>query len=217
MKKSLLFLLLFTSYLFAQKGDYGLTIKGGLNFPIGDFNNYYNASLGGFGGAFYNFSETGRVSFTIGYNSWPIDLDALNEDLKNSGNTGRYNIEAPINAIPILINVKFFLKTELSFTPYFQLEGGVYNITREVYGKYINLEGVAQSITSRNENTTDGSISLGFGAEYPINEIINFDISTRYHLILYKYLHSIAGGGYETNSNTNNFISLSAGLNIFFR
>ena len=217
MKKTLLILILFTASLFAQKGEYGFTIKGGINFPTGDFANFYNASFGGFGGIFYNFSETGRVSATIGYNAWSLDLDALNEDVKNSGNTGRYNIEAPINAIPILINVKFFPKTEMNFKPYFLLEGGVYKITREVYGKYINEDGISNSVTNRSEKTTDGSLSLGLGIEYPINDVMNLDISSRYHYIFNEDVHNLGDEGYASSYSTNNFISVSAGLNIFFR
>jgi len=217
MKKTIFILIIFTASLFAQEGEYGFTINGGMNFPTSDFANYYNASFGGFGGVFYNFSETGRVSATIRYNSWSLDLDALNEDVKNNGNTGSYNIEAPISAIPILINVKFFLKTEMSFTPYLLLEGGVYKITREVYGKYINEDGASSSVTPRSDKTTDGSINLGLGIEYPINEIINLDISARYHYLLNEDVYNLGDYGYGSSYSTINFISIYAGLNIFFR
>lgn len=216
MKKAIYILILFTTSLFAQEGKYGFTIKGGLNFPVGDFSNYYNASFGGFGGVFYNFSETGRVSATIGYNAWSLDLDALNEDVKNNGNPGSYNIEAPISAIPILINVKFFLKTEMILKPYFLLEGGIYKITREVYGKYINEDGSSSSITRRSDKTTNGSINLGLGFEYPINEIINLDISARYHYLLHEDVYNFGEAGYASSYSTINFVSVYAGINIFF-
>jgi len=218
MKNTIFILILFTTSLFAQEGEYGFTIKGGMNFPVGDFDNYYNASFGGFGGVFYNFSETGRVSATIGYNAWSLDLDALNEDVKNNGNTGSYNIEAPVSAIPILINVKFFLKTETSFSPYLLFEGGVYKITREVYGKYINEDGTSNSITPRSDKTTNGSINLGLGIDYPLNEIINLDISARYHYLLNEDVYNLGDvGGSVSSYSTINFISVYAGLNIFFR
>lgn len=216
MKKTIIILLFLTATIFAQKGEYGFTINGGLSFPTGDFANYYNASFGGFGGVFYNFSETGRVTATIGYNAWSLDLDALNEDVKNNGNTGSYNIEAPIDVIPILVNVKFFLKTELPFNPYVLLEGGVYKITREVYGKYISEDGISNNVTNRSENKTDGSFNLGVGMEYPINEIINLDINARYHYLLSKDTYNLGDYGYAASYSAINFISISAGLNIFF-
>ncbi|MCF6268526.1 MAG: porin family protein [Melioribacteraceae bacterium] len=217
MKKTILILLLSAAALSAQEGEYGFTINGSLNFPGGDFDDYYNASFGGSGGIFYNFSETGRVSATIGYNAWSLDLDALNEDVKKSENPGSYNIEAPINAIPFLINVKFFLKTETSVTPYLLLEGGVYNITREVYGKYINEDGVSNKVTPRSDKTFDGSLNLGLGIEYPINELINLDINARYHYLLNKDTYNLGDAGYGYSYSTINFISISAGLNIFFK
>ncbi len=217
MKKIFFTLLLLSSFLLAQKGEYGFTVKGGMNFPTGDFANYYNASFGGFGGIFYNFSETARVSAIIGYNTWALDLDAFNEDVKKNGNKGDYNIEAPINAIPMLINVKFFPKTEMSFKPYFLLEGGIYKITRDAYGKYINESGVSNNITKRSDKTTDGCITLGLGIEYPINEVMNFDISSRYHYIFNEDIHNLGTEGYATSYSTSHFISVYAGLNIFFK
>ncbi len=217
MKKVFFALLLLTSIAYSQKGEYGFTVKGGMNFPTGDFANYYNAAFGGFGGIFYNFSETARVSAIIGYNAWSLDLDAFNKDVKKNGNKGSYNIEAPISAIPILVNVKYFPKTEMSFKPYLLLEGGVYKITREVYGKYINESGVSSNVTRRSDKTTDGSISLGIGVEYPINEVMNFDISSRYHYIFNEDVHNLGNEGYATSYSTSNFISVYAGINIFFR
>jgi hypothetical protein len=217
MKKILLIILLLATSLFAQKAQYGFTVSGGMSFPTDDFTNFYNASFGGFGGVFYNFSETGRVSATIGYNGWSVDLDALNENLANSGNTGKYNLEAPISAIPILIGVKFFFKTKMSFTPYVMAEGGIYKITREVYGQYINEDGSSIALTPQSEKSTDGALNIGFGIEYPINETMNFDINASYHYILNKDVYNLGDAGYASSYSTTNFISINAGLNIFFQ
>jgi len=216
MKKIILVFMIITTSLFAQKGEYGFLIEGGMNFPAGDFNNYYNSSFGGSGGIFYNFSETGRVSATIGYNSWAIDLDALNEDVKDNGNTGSYNIEAPITAIPILINVKYFLKTEMSFTPFLLAEGGIYKITREVYGKYIYEDGSSLSVTPQYDKTTNGSLNVGFGFEFPINEVMNFDVIARYHYLLSEKSYNLGDAGYASSYSTISFVSVAAGINIFF-
>ena len=97
------------------------------------------------------------------------------------------------------------------------LEGGAYKITREVYGKYINDEGVSSSVTPRSDKTTNGSINLGLGLEYPINEIINLDISARYHYLLNEDVYNLGDYGYGSSYSTINFISISAGLNIFFQ
>ena len=92
----------FSNLMYGQ-ADYGFTLKGGVNFPAGDFAKFYNSGFGGFGGVFYNLRPSTRFSFTVGYNSWSLDLDALNEELKNSGNTGRYDVEAPVKTVPIFI------------------------------------------------------------------------------------------------------------------
>lgn len=59
-----------------QQADYGFTLKGGVNFPVGDFSKYYNAGLGGFAGLFYNVNPTTRVSVNIGYRGghWTLML-----------------------------------------------------------------------------------------------------------------------------------------------
>jgi len=216
MKKIITIIIFLSATVFAQKGQYGFTIEGGMNFPTGDFNNFYNPEFGGFGGLFYNFSDAGRVTATVGYNGWSLDLDALNQSAKENGNTGSYNIEAPISAIPILINVKYFLRSSSQITPYIMLEGGIYKITREIYGQYIDENNNSDKITPQTDNSTDGSINLGMGIEYPINEIMNFNFSARYHFILNKSVHNLGDYGYSAEYSTNNFFSLSAGLNIFF-
>ena len=217
MRNILLITTLMVSSILAQKGQYGFTINGGISFPAGNFANFYNASFGGFGGIFYNFIETGRVFATIGYNGWSVDLDAINEDLSNSGNTGKYNLEAPISAIPFLIGVKFFFKTKLDFTPYVLAEGGIYKISREVYGQYINEDGSSISLTPQSYETNDGALNIGFGIEYPINETMNFDINASYHYILNEEVYNLGEAGHASSYSTINFISINAGLNIFFQ
>ena len=217
MKKILFIIVLLSTSLIAQKGQYGFAVSGGMNIPTGDFANFYNTAFGGFGGIFYNFSETGRVSAIIGYNSWAVDLDAVNENLTNSGNKGKYNLEAPVSAIPILIGIKFFLKTKMTFTPYIMAEGGIYKITREVYGQYINGDGAATPLTPQSDRTNDGAFNVGFGIEYPINETINFDINAKYHYILNKDTYNLGDAGYASSYSAISFISINAGLNIFFQ
>jgi len=204
------------SSLIYGQADYGFTIKGGANFPVGDFSKYYSTGFGGFGGLFYNVNKTTRVSFIIGYNSWSVDLDALNEELKNSGNTGRYDVEAPVKTVPILINVKFFWRNNEKFHPYVVLEGGVYKISRELYGRYIPADGESLRLTPQSEDVTDGSLNFGVGFEYPINEVITLDVSSRYHLVLNQDVHNFGDAGYGTSYSTNNFISVFAGINVFF-
>ena len=205
----------FSSFIYGQT-DYGFTLKGGVNFPVGDFSNYYNAGFGGLGGVFYNVNNTTRVSFIIGYNRWSIDLDALNRDLQNSGNTGKYDIEAPIKAIPILINVKFFWRNNKKVDPYIVLEAGVYKITKDLYGRYIYADGTTLRVNPQSNNVTNGSFNFGVGFEYPINEVISLDFSSRYHLVLNQDVYNLGEVGYGTAYSTNNFISVFAGINVFF-
>ncbi|VAX18515.1 hypothetical protein MNBD_IGNAVI01-2194 [hydrothermal vent metagenome] len=209
-------LMIFTGSVYGQ-ADYGFTLKGGVNFPVGDFVKYYNAGLGGFGGLFYNINSTTRISLTIGYNSWALDLDALNKDLNNSGNPGKYDIEAPISTIPILINVKFFWRKNKKFHPYAVLEGGVYKTSKQVYGKFIPQDGESLQVTPRDVSTTDGSFNFGVGFEYPLNETLTLDVSSRYHLVLNQDVYNLGDAGYGTTYSTNNFISIFAGINVFFQ
>lgn len=208
--------MIFTGSIYGQ-ADYGFTLKGGVNFPVGDFVKYYNAGFGGFGGLFYNINSTTRISFNIGYNSWALDLDALNKDLNNSGNPGKYDIEAPISTIPILINVKFFWRNNKKFYPYVVLEGGVYKTSKEVYGKFIPQDGKSLQVTPRDVSTTDGSFNFGVGFEYPLNEVLTLDVSSRYHLVLNQDVYNLGDIGYGTAYSTNNFISIFAGINVFFQ
>jgi hypothetical protein len=216
MKKIIVFILFLSVTLFAQKGKYGFTVSGAVNFPSGDFNDYYNTQFGGYGGVFYNFSETGRVGLIIGYNSWSLDLDALNNTVKENGNKGHYNIEAPINSIPVLLYVKFFFKTETEFHPYVIIEGGAYKISREIYGKYINENGNSNNVNYPSTDITSGGITPGFGFEYPINEILNLDAAVKYHYIFNEDVYNLGDYGYAASYSTHHFVSIDLGINIIF-
>lgn len=221
MKLTKLFILvlifLLSSNIFSQEAKYGFALQGSLNFPTGDFDNYYNTALGGIGGVFYNITKTTRASLLIGYNGWQLDLDAFNKKVKENGNLGRYNIEAPINAIPILADFKVFFSTQSNFSPYLMFEAGVYRITREVYGKYINENGISSNVTRRVDNSNDASVALGFGVEYPMNENLSFDLNGKYTYLFNENVHNLGDLGYGTSYSTNNFFSFSAGVNIFFQ
>jgi len=210
-------LLIFSGTVFSQQADYGFTIKGGANFPTGEFANFYNAGFGAMGGLFYNINTTTRISFIVGYNSWALDLDALNEELHNVGNPGNYDIEAPISSIPILLNVKFFWRKNDKFHPYVVLEGGVYKTSKEVYGRYISEDGESLKLNPTDVSTTDGSFNAGLGFEYPLNDVITFDVSARYHWVMNEDVYNLGDIGYGTTYSTNNFISLYAGINVFFQ
>lgn len=218
MKKQfiLIYFLIFSSLLYGQS-DLGFTVKGGLNFPVGDFTTYYNAGLGGFGGLFYNINKTTRISFSVGYNSWSLDLDALNQELKNSGNTGKYDVEAPVKAVSILLNVKFFWRENENFHPYLVLEAGIYNTTREVFGRYIYDTGESLTVNPSTTTSSDGSFIFGGGFEYPVNEVIALDVSAKYHLLLSQDVYNFGDAGYGTSYSTINFISVFAGINVFFQ
>lgn len=212
----ILSMLFFTSSIFGQS-NFGFTLKGGLNIPMSDFDTYYNAGFGVYGALFYDLNKTTRLAFNAGYNSWALDLDALNEALNNSGNPGRYDAEAPIMTVPILLAVKFFWRDNENFQPYIVLEGGVYNITREFYGRYIDENGVALPATNQTETSTDGAFNFGVGFEYPINEVIALDVSAKYHMLLSEDVYNFGDAGYETSYSTINFISVFAGINVFFQ
>ena len=46
---------------------------------------------------------------------------------------------------------------------------------------------------------------------------MNFDISSQYHYIFNEDVHNLGDEGYATTYSTSNFISVYAGINIFFR
>jgi len=216
MKKylSAVLILLIVSSVHAQK-DFGFTLKAGANFPTGDFSTYYNAGFGGLGGVFYNISENTRVTFTIGYNSWALNVDAFNKAMNENGYTGTFDVTAPIEAIPFLLNVKFFWGGVSKFHPYALLEGGIYKYSRQMTGRYIDGEEI-QKINSAKENMTNGSFSLGLGFEYPINEIIMFDIFTKYNIVINEEVYNLGDSNYQTSYSSSNFISIFVGVNIFF-
>lgn len=212
----IIYLMIFSGFASGQS-NYGFTLKGGLNLPMGDFATYYDAGFGVYGGLFYDLNKTTRLAFNVGYNNWALDLDALNEALNNSGNPGSYDAEGPINTVPILLAVKFFWRDNENFQPYVVLEGGVYNITREFYGRYIDENGVPLPSTSKTESSTDGAFNFGVGFEYPINEVIALDVSAKFHLLLAQDVYNFGDAGYGTSYSTINFISIFAGINVFFQ
>lgn len=216
MNKQITLILFFLSNLIYGQADFGFTIKGGINFPISDFSNHYNAGIGGLGGVLYNINNTTRLEFTIGYNNWTLDLEALNQSVENSGSSTIYDIEAPIKAVPILLNVKYFFTKIKTIHPYVILEGGIYKITREVYGKFFDENGNQFTYKPSTEKYNDGCLNFGAGVEYPVNEIVSLDFTFRYHLILNETVYNYGEYGYASSFSANKFISTYVGLLVFF-
>ena len=81
-------------------------------------------------------------------------------------------------------------------------------------GRYIDGE-ETQKINTTKDTGTNGSFNLGLGFEYPINEIIMFEIITMYHIVINEEVYNFGDSVYQTSYSASNFMSVFAGVNIF--
>jgi hypothetical protein len=197
-----------------NKSKFGVSINGGLGFPLGDFNEVYKMGFGFNTSIFYALEETTELGAVIGYFSWSFDNSKFNNAFKDAGLEGNFNVAAPIHVLPLLIQVKFKLPRE-DFNPYILIEGGIYYTSVQLSGTFTSPDTTITFDEPTIKNSEAG-MSFGLGTEIPSSENLEFDIRLTYHLVPTVNIYNFGSIGYQKDVSTNKFISVVAGVNYLF-
>lgn len=212
MKKvfTVLFLLWLSSLNYGQENTWGITAYGGLAIPTQDFGKYYDNGYTFAAGAIYDFKYSTRVAITIGYTAWDLNKDEFNKSLEQD--SIRFDGTAPVKAIPLLLQIKWF-GTQERLKLYGLVEAGFYFTKSEFNGDVFIADTLAGRISGKKSSTNTG-INLGIGLTYDLSEKLEIDVSGKYHIVSVKSTYNFSGITQSGSINSDQYWSVSAGINI---
>ena len=105
---TIIFIIVITFSSNAQS-KFGVGLSGGVNFPTGDFDEFYNAGYGGDLHFLYHLGNEAIFTLAVGYNRWNLDVDALNKLVAESGFFYHFDLDSDFSIIPVLLGVRWYL------------------------------------------------------------------------------------------------------------
>lgn len=206
------------------QAQYGISVKGGVYVPVGEFTNNYDNGYGGEFTLIYRTNPNFEIGITSGYSSYGADEDVLKEKIyqeykeiiDNINIDGTIVSEAPLNVIPLTLNIKYLFGNK-KFKPYFFFEAGLFHYELITTSKFDIVNG--NSVELKNSTEKDNSTMLGFGggSQFRISKNLYFDISAKWSIM--NNIRLVEADVNEDLSGTNRTaqtIGILAGLNYNF-
>ncbi len=207
----LLLLIVFPATMHAQQ--YGSEFAATVDVLTGNSSDYYNTGFGIQAGMFYDIETNMRLSLMIGYVHWGIDQDGVNQAFQRNGGKGSLEVEGSTGGIPILCS--FRLITPGKGTKYYGLiDGGIYLYTTSISGRHTDENGIVSPLSNEPGLRSELGINFGLGALFPMSESLNLDIAFRYHIIRDVEHYNYDYSGNVIGIATNQYLSLSIGVNL---
>ncbi len=170
--------------------QFGISAKGGTYIPVGEFANVYTTGMGGEVTFIYRTNPKFEFGITTGYSHYSADKDVLlkrvveaySELIDNINVDGTIDVEAPLNVIPLVFNIKYLFGNK-KFKPYFFFEGGIffYELTTNVKAKIVN--GPTKIFIETAEKESSTMLGIGGGLQYRITKKLFFDFSAKWSIM----------------------------------
>jgi Outer membrane protein beta-barrel domain len=172
------------------QSDFAIGVNGGLSLPVGQFTEFYQSGYGGSGQFMYNVSEQFMVVFTVGYNKWNVDQDAVNNKVKQSGNENdiTFNLNSNLNVIPLYLGVRYYL-SKGKHRPFFSIDFGGYSYNFKLAGDVIvkfpgdDLPDITVPLEDRTETGTETALALGIGYFYKMSKHFYLEFNSKYNVL----------------------------------
>jgi hypothetical protein len=208
------FMLVSTLPCFAQSQlTYGTDVTGNLLVPTSSFGDAFGTGFGGTVGVFFDMEPNLRVTLSGGYNSIGVDESGIAKLYQEAGGTGSISPEGSAKTIPLLVGLQ--LITPGKVRVYGALEAGLYIYDVNVSAIITDNTGSA-NVELANETRTEFGVNLGFGALMPLKDELSLSGGVRYHFVKTSEFRSTSGGASAVTLSTNQYLSLSVGLNWAF-
>jgi len=212
MKKYLLmFLFVALTSVFSQE-KFGAGISLGFSFPSGDWSKVYNPGFGGDFSFGYFVDENISLYASIGITNWSLDNEKFNSEINAPG---KFELDGSVQALPILVGLKWIFKNK-GFSPFILIEGGLYNYSVDIAGKYIDEDSKVSIVPAINETFRESGFNFGVGFEKELDKNLLLEIKGRYHLVSNGKTYDYGDGNNEYIVGTNQFISFAAGISFRF-
>jgi len=170
--------------------QFGVNVKGGAYIPVGEFADSYTTGMGGEITFIYSTNPSFQFGITTGPSHYSADedvlkeriLEDLTEDLEQINIDATIDVEAPLNVIPLVFNIKYLFGNK-TFKPYFFFEGGVFFYDLTTQGHIEITNGPTIDIPETVENESSTMLGIGGGLQYKITKKLFFDFSARWSIM----------------------------------
>ena len=223
---SLLFVSMVTTCASAQYGDmmvrkqgrFGVSVKAGPAFPVGEFADLFKPGFTGFIDVPYNLAEEFQVYLGLGYSSFNVDNGKVSGELAEPGSNATANLDAPYRVIPIVLGINYSYRYK-NFWPYFTISAGLYFQTLETSGT-VTINGVTTPVTPNSQSWSQGAFAVGIGTLIPLgDEGWAIDLNAKFNSVV-DYEGRVlvtTSGGNDISTRAIRFISALGGLSYTFR
>jgi len=201
-----------------QPGKFGITVKGGPAFPVGEFGDLFKVGYTGFVDVPYNLSRDFKVYLGVGYSGFNVDNGKLAVKIAEQGKTGTTDIDAPYHVVPVVLGINYSYQYQ-GFVSYLTISLGMYFQTLEKSGT-ATIDGVTTTLTPSTESWSQGAYSVGIGGLIPIgNDGWAVDINAKFNSVVDydKRVLVVTGGGNDISTRAIRYISALAGLSYTFQ
>jgi len=217
MKKNyILFIFLFALSLSIHAQEkYGMSLKVGSAVPMLSFSDIYDANISAEIGLVMPFSKNLQFTLSTGYYKWNLNNAKFNS-VNDNTQIDYYDIEAPIDAFPLTIGLRYKLLDSKAM-PYLIGEFGFYYYTQKLSGSYIQND-VTYPAPEMENSGFSTIFGFGFGFAYPFSETIYFDSAAKFNGALKSQKVDVPddNNGLNSASNVSYFLTVMAGINIYF-
>ncbi len=216
MKKFFLFFLLVVLTVSTNAQEkYGMNLKVGSAVPMLSFSDIYDANVSAEIGLLMPFSKNLQFTLNTGYYKWNLNNAKFNSVNENT-QVDYYDIEAPIDAFPLTIGLRYKLLDSKAI-PYLIGEFGFYYYKQKLSGSYIQND-VTYPAPELENSGFSTIFAFGFGFAYPFSENVHFDAAAKFNGALKSQKIDVSddNNGLNSASNVSYFLTIMGGINIYF-
>ncbi len=170
--------------------QFGISAKGGAYIPVGEFTKNYNNGYGGEFTLIYRANPKFELGITSGYSSYGADEEVLNERIyeeyqeiiDNINLPGTIDSEAPLNVIPLTLNIKYLFGNK-KFKPYFFFEGGIFFYDINTTAKFDVTNGPTIDIVETTQEDNSTMLGIGGGLQFRITKKLFLDVAAKWSIM----------------------------------
>jgi hypothetical protein len=192
---------------------YGSEIRGDVVLPVGSFGDAFSTGFGGTLGMYFDVEPNVRITLSGGYLSTGVNEDGIQDLYREAGGTGTISPTGSAKSIPLLLGVQLITPGPVRL--YGSFEAGIYIYSLDVDATITDAAGTA-NVEIADETRTEFGVNLGFGALLPLHDNVSLAAGARYHFVKTSEFRSTSGGASELTLTTNQFLTLSVGINYSF-
>ncbi len=216
--------LVVTLFAVSLQAQYGISAKVGSYTPVSTFSNNYDNGFGGEFTIIYRTNPSIEFGITSGYSSYSADEEALKERvyeeykeiIDNINIDGVFIVEAPLNIIPLTLNVKYLFGKK-NFKPYFFFEAGVFFYELTTKGSVEITNGPRKDLPETVEKNNSTMLGFGGGIQYKLSKKLFLDFTAKWSIM--NNIRLVEEDVNEDLSGTNRTaqtVGLLGGLSYYF-